>query len=67
MQIDKNSCLAVLSEFGIVPSKDKGQNYLTNPNTAKRIVDSLTINDEDKVLEIGPGIGSLTHFLTERH
>ena len=66
MQIDKNSCLEVLNEFGIIPSKDKGQNYLTNPNTAKRIADSLTINDEDKVLEIGPGIGSLTHFLTER-
>ena len=66
MQIDKNTCLELLNEFGIVPSKDKGQNYLINPNVAKKIADSLNIDEEDKVLEIGPGIGSLTHFLDEK-
>lgn len=66
MQIDKNTCLEILNEFGINPSKDKGQNYLIDPNTAKKITDALTIEEDDKVLEIGPGIGSLTHFLEEK-
>ena len=66
MQIDKNTCLEVLNEFDIVPSKDKGQNYLINPNVAKKICDSLLIQDGDDVLEIGSGIGSLTHYLDEK-
>ena len=66
MQIDRTSCLKLLNEFGVNPSKDKGQNYLINPNTAKRIADALSCDKEDKVLEIGPGLGSLTHFLNER-
>ena len=66
MQIDKNTCLEILSTNGLVPSKDKGQNYLINPLTAEKIVDLLNINDKDKVLEIGPGIGSLTHYLNAK-
>ena len=66
MQIDRTSCLELLNEFGINPSKDKGQNYLINPYTAKRIVDALSNDKEDNVLEIGPGLGSLTHFLKEK-
>ena len=58
--------MELLNEFGITPSKDKGQNYLINPTISKRIVDSLTIEENDKVLEIGPGIGSLTNFLEEK-
>ena len=49
MQIDKISCSQLLDEFGIVPSKDKGQNYLINPATAKRIAESLDIEESDKV------------------
>ena len=67
MQINKISCSQLLDEFGIVPSKDKGQNYLINPATAKRIAESLDIEESDKVLEIGPGLGSLTHFIDEKH
>ncbi|MBE6134177.1 MAG: ribosomal RNA small subunit methyltransferase A [Erysipelotrichaceae bacterium] len=66
MQIDRNTCLEILNEYGIIPSKDKGQNYLVNPDTSKRIADSLSIDKDDKVLEIGPGIGSLSHFLYEK-
>ena len=66
MQIDKTSCLELLNEFGLTPSKDKGQNYLINPVTAKKIADSLIVEEADKVLEIGPGLGSLTNFLEEK-
>lgn len=66
MQIDKNTCLELLNEFGIVPNKDKGQNYLINPLTAKRIADALIVDENERVLEIGPGLGSLTHFLNEK-
>ena len=67
MQINKTSCSQLLDEFGIVPNKDKGQNYLINPATAKRIAESLQIEESDKVLEIGPGLGSLTHFIDEKN
>ena len=67
MQIDKTSCQQLLDEFGIVPNKDRGQNYLINPAVAKRIVSSLPIEETDKVLEIGPGLGSLTHYLDEKY
>ena len=66
MQIDRTSCLELLNEFGINPSKDKGQNYLINPVTTKRIADALSIDKNDNVLEIGPGLGSLTHYLNEK-
>ncbi len=43
--------------------KELGQNFLINESVAKGIVDSLEIRENDKVLEIGPGLGALTDFL----
>ena len=45
------------------PKRSLGQNFLTDPNTARKIVDSLGIQHDDVVLEIGPGRGALTGFL----
>lgn len=43
-----------------------GQNFLTDANIARKIVDSLDIQPGDNVLEIGPGRGALTRHILER-
>lgn len=47
------------------PKRSLGQNFLSDPNTARRIVEGLGIRPGDTVLEIGPGRGALTGFLME--
>lgn len=49
------------------PKKSLGQNFLTNTNVAKRIVNALEINDGELVVEIGPGTGSLTGYLLQQN
>lgn len=50
----------------IKPKKSLGQNFLIDKNIAKKIVDSLEISQEDFIIEIGPGTGSLTEFLINK-
>lgn len=50
---------------GVHPSKQRGQNFLTDPNTVRAIVQRAGIGAGDRVLEIGPGLGSLTLGLLE--
>jgi 16S rRNA (adenine1518-N6/adenine1519-N6)-dimethyltransferase len=56
---------ALLERYGLAPSRALGQNFLADPNTARRIVRLAGIQAGDRVLEIGPGIGSLTVALLE--
>jgi 16S rRNA (adenine1518-N6/adenine1519-N6)-dimethyltransferase len=51
---------SLLAEHGIHPKKSLGQNFLVDPNTARRIVRLAEVRAGDVVLEIGPGLGSLT-------
>ncbi len=51
---------ALLARHGGRPSKALGQNFLADPNTARRIVRLAGVTPGDRVVEIGPGIGSLT-------
>ncbi|MEO9137441.1 MAG: 16S rRNA (adenine(1518)-N(6)/adenine(1519)-N(6))-dimethyltransferase RsmA [Jatrophihabitans sp.] len=46
--------------LGVRPTKTLGQNFLHDPNTIRRIVRTAELIDEETVLEIGPGLGSLT-------
>tara|TARA_Y100000589_G_scaffold331027_1_gene382789 strand:- start:122023 stop:122799 length:777 start_codon:yes stop_codon:yes gene_type:complete len=50
----------------VKPKKNLGQHFLTDKRIAEKIVDSLTFNHYNKVLEIGPGMGVLTDFLIEK-
>lgn len=52
--------------YGISPQRSFGQNFLTNKDTLKTIVDSANITQDDTVLEIGPGLGTLTSLLAAR-
>lgn len=42
------------------PTKQRGQNFVIDPNTVRRIVRDSGIDGDDVVLEVGPGLGSLT-------
>ncbi len=48
------------TELGIRPTKKWGQNFVTDPNTVRRIVRAAHLDPDDVVLEVGPGLGSLT-------
>lgn len=65
MEINRENVLTVCRNSNIHPDKDYGQNFLIEPNASSRIVSLLDIEASDHVLEIGPGIGSLSHFLLE--
>ena len=56
---------AVLTHFGIRARKKYGQNFLTDGNIVRGIVESAGITEGDCVLEIGPGIGTMTQYLSE--
>jgi 16S rRNA (adenine1518-N6/adenine1519-N6)-dimethyltransferase len=57
---------SLLAEHGLRPSRALGQNFLADPNTARRIARLANVGPGDHVLEIGPGLGSLTLALVER-
>ena len=50
----------VLEDHEVRPSKSLGQNFLTDENVARWIVEQLEIRPQDCVVEVGPGTGSLT-------
>ncbi len=50
---------------GIRPTKQRGQNFVTDANTVRRIVKTSGIGPDDVVVEVGPGLGSLTLGLLE--
>jgi 16S rRNA (adenine1518-N6/adenine1519-N6)-dimethyltransferase len=55
----------LLERHGLSPSRALGQNFLADPNTVRRIVRLAEVSPGDPVVEIGPGVGSLTTALAE--
>ena len=51
---------ALVAALGIRPTKKWGQNFVTDPYTVERIVRAADLAADDVVLEVGPGLGSLT-------
>ena len=51
--------------LGVVPTKKLGQNFVIDPNTIRRIVAAAKLSGRETVVEIGPGLGSLTLGLIE--
>jgi 16S rRNA (adenine1518-N6/adenine1519-N6)-dimethyltransferase len=56
---------ALADRLGVRPTKALGQNFLHDPNTIRRIVRVAQLRPDDLVLEVGPGLGSLTLGLLE--
>ncbi|UQU65533.1 16S rRNA (adenine(1518)-N(6)/adenine(1519)-N(6))-dimethyltransferase RsmA [Couchioplanes caeruleus] len=48
------------ARLGVAPTKKLGQNFVHDPNTVRRIVAAAGLTGDDVVLEVGPGLGSLT-------
>lgn len=51
--------------LGVRPTKQRGQNFVIDPNTVRRIVRAAGVRPDDVVVEIGPGLGSLTLALLQ--
>ncbi|MDD3239405.1 MAG: 16S rRNA (adenine(1518)-N(6)/adenine(1519)-N(6))-dimethyltransferase RsmA [Lachnospira sp.] len=57
--------IAVLNTYGFSFQKKFGQNFLIDENVVEKIVREAGVTDEDFVLEVGPGIGTMTQILCE--
>ncbi|MFF2812330.1 16S rRNA (adenine(1518)-N(6)/adenine(1519)-N(6))-dimethyltransferase RsmA [Streptomyces sp. NPDC058000] len=51
--------------LGVRPTKQRGQNFVIDANTVRRIVRTAGVRPDDVVVEVGPGLGSLTLALLE--
>ncbi|MFW5713655.1 MAG: 16S rRNA (adenine(1518)-N(6)/adenine(1519)-N(6))-dimethyltransferase RsmA [Brevefilum sp.] len=56
----------ILKQYNLRPQKFLGQNFLADHNALQKIVEDSGVGPEDRVLEIGAGLGSLTRLLAER-
>lgn len=57
--------IAVLQKYKFNFQKKFGQNFLIDPHVLDKIIASAQVSQEDCVLEIGPGIGTMTQYLAE--
>src|SRR6476619_2450694 len=56
---------ALAASLDLRPSKQRGQNFVIDANTVRRIVREAGVGPDDVVVEVGPGLGSLTLALLE--
>lgn len=57
--------IEILQKYNFNFQKKYGQNFLIDTNILEKIIESAEITDQDCVLEIGPGIGTMTQYLAE--
>lgn len=55
----------LMKKYGIVANKSLGQNFLIDDEIVENIVQSANVKKQDMVIEIGPGLGTLTSKLLE--
>ena len=55
----------LLDQSGLAPRRDLGQNFVADPNTVRRIASLAGVGPDDRVVEIGAGLGSLTLALAD--
>ncbi|MEN2740165.1 16S rRNA (adenine(1518)-N(6)/adenine(1519)-N(6))-dimethyltransferase RsmA [Microbacterium sp. X-17] len=56
---------ALAAELDVTPTKKLGQNFVVDPGTVRRIVQIAEVQPDDVVVEVGPGLGSLTLAILE--
>lgn len=56
----------IMKKYNIRANKNLGQNFLINEEVVTNIVDCSNIDKQDLVIEIGPGLGTLTKYLLEK-
>lgn len=62
----KNNTIDVIKKHNLRLTKSLGQNFLNDDGVVKRIVDAAEVDNTTLILEIGPGIGSMTRELAQR-
>ncbi|MGH2704601.1 MAG: 16S rRNA (adenine(1518)-N(6)/adenine(1519)-N(6))-dimethyltransferase RsmA [Actinomycetota bacterium] len=65
MTLTPTEIRALARRHGVRPSKALGQHFLVDPNTTRRIIRLAGVGRDDQVLEVGPGLGTLTLALAE--
>ncbi|MFN8052331.1 MAG: 16S rRNA (adenine(1518)-N(6)/adenine(1519)-N(6))-dimethyltransferase RsmA [Acidimicrobiales bacterium] len=63
--LTRTTLLELMERFGLEPHRTLGQNFVVDQNTIRKIVRLAGVGPGDKVIEIGPGLGSLTLGLLE--
>lgn len=63
---NSKNTIEILQKYNITFQKKFGQNFLVDKNILEKIVDAAQITEKDCVLEIGPGIGTMTQYLAEQ-
>ena len=58
--------ISIMKRYGISAKKNLGQNFLIDINVVTGIIEAADITKEDMVIEIGPGLGTLTKCLLEK-
>ena len=56
----------IMKKYNIKANKSLGQNFLISEEVVEKIVNCSNINKEDLIIEIGPGLGTLTKILLEK-
>ena len=64
MVVGKSDLKDMMEKHDLRPSKSLGQNFVVDPNTILKIIRSANIEKGEQILEIGPGLGSLTSQLS---
>ena len=65
MTLSRRQVSELLARHGLRPSRALGQNFVADPNTVRRIARLAGVGPGDHVVEVGPGLGSLTVALAE--
>ncbi len=56
----------LMNKYNVKANKNLGQNFLIDENVIETAIEKSDINEEDLVIEIGPGLGTLTKYLLEK-
>ncbi|MEC8947103.1 MAG: rRNA adenine dimethyltransferase family protein, partial [Actinomycetota bacterium] len=65
MTLTRTRVRDLLDRHDIRPKRSLGQNFVVEPNTVRRVAELAGVGPGDRVVEIGPGVGSLTLALAE--
>ena len=56
----------LMKKYHIKANKSLGQNFLINSEVVENIIENSNIEQDDMIIEIGPGLGTLTKYLLEK-